>query len=320
LKELWKESKSYDKWINEINKTKSIIEHHLETESPERAPKKKRLPRKIAKLVEYYLTYKEPKVEKKIIEKLSNIDDPNDPGLVTDYDLPLNLAVKSGIPKAINLLIEKGADVNAQSIYGSKALSLACSIGDLSAVKLLLDSGANLFEIYPMYDEEGNLKEERKVCVAILSASRQENSELIELLIDYGADIEETDQNGETLLHKSAETGNLKLLEYLISRGLDVNKNKGSESDKWQGESPLHYAVNKEQLSAARLLIKHGANVNALEYFIGLKHTWFNTPLDLLSEKKDCELYHFLKSKGALKSCEMDEPNRIPNSTPDNIG
>ena len=316
LKDLWEESESLEGWVNEINKIYTILEQYLDVEPPTRSAKKQRLPRSIGKLVDLYLKNKEPKVEQKIIEKLSKVDDPNAQDSSTDFDLPLNIAAKTGLTSAIKSLIENGANVNAASGYGYKPLTVACRHGHPLAVKMLLENGAHLFDDYPLYDEEGNVEDVRKVCIPILSSSRNGTPELIQVLVDYGADIEETDLNGETLLHKASESGNLKVINYLIISGLDVNKHKGliNGNERSQGESPLHYAVKANQFLAAKLLIEHGANINALEYFIGTEHTWFKTPLDLLPGNKQSELYQLLKSKGALRSCEMKEPDKITKS------
>lgn len=318
LKDLWDESGKLESWVKVTDKLREAIESILEEDAPQRVAKKQRLPRSIGKLIDLYIKSKDSKIEKKLIEKLSKVEDPNLQESATDYDLPLNLAAKAGVSEIISTLIEKGADVNARSRYGYKALPLACAHGNVEAAKVLLDNGASLFESYPRYNENGDIVEERHVCVGILSASRNGTPELIKFLVDYGADIKEKDLNGETLLHKAAESGNHKLLDFLVTSGLEVNKHKGfiNENPRSQGDFPLHYAVKAHQLGSARALIEHGANVNALEYFIGSEHKWFNTPLDLLEGDEDSELFEFLVSKGALKSCDMNEPNKLLNLTP----
>lgn len=316
LRDLWEEAGKLSGWTEEIDKIRSILEQYLDKDPPKRVAKKQRLPRSMGKLVDLYMKSKDPRAEKKLVEKLLEVEDPNTQESNTDFDLPLNIAVKAGLTTAISSLIERGADVNACSRYGYKPLPLACRNGQVEAAEILLKSGANLFESVPMYDDKGNVVEVRKICIAILSSLRNGTPELIRLLVDNGADIEETDLNGETLLHKAALFGNRKMIDYLISCGLDVNKHTGminTNEERSQGETPLHYAVRGNQLLAARTLIEHDANVNALEYFIGTVHTWFHTPLDLVPKVGNPELYDLLESNGAIRSCDMEEPAKLLN-------
>ena len=168
-------------------------------------------------------------------------------------------------------------------------------------------------ERHPVYDGDGKVVGERDVCVALLVAAGRGGVELLGLLLGRGAAIDETDLNGETLLHKAAEADNLAVIDYLIASGVDVDRRKcaidgGAAS---RGETPLHYAVIAGRILAARRLVEGGADVNALEYFIGRVDTWFNTPLDLVSPDRDADLYRFLISKGAVSSGDLDEPGLL---------
>ncbi|MEO1930892.1 MAG: ankyrin repeat domain-containing protein, partial [Pseudohongiella sp.] len=70
-----------------------------------------------------------------------------------------------------------------------------------------------------------------------------------ELLIANGANLEGTDNFGNTPLHYAAHHGSKEIVILLITNSADVNaKDKG-------GESPLNMAANKE---TADLLRKHG--------------------------------------------------------------
>ncbi|MCD6047386.1 MAG: Ankyrin [Gammaproteobacteria bacterium] len=57
-------------------------------------------------------------------------------------DTPLMNAVKR--PDILKLLLDKGADVNAQNDFGKTALMYAIQYGNLDAVKILIDHGANV--------------------------------------------------------------------------------------------------------------------------------------------------------------------------------
>src|SRR5262245_2850664 len=59
-----------------------------------------------------------------------------------DYT-PLSIAAKTGGSGVIDLLLKAGADVNAATPAGTTALMLAAGSGIPDAVKMLLDRGAN---------------------------------------------------------------------------------------------------------------------------------------------------------------------------------
>ena len=99
-----------------------------------------------------------------------------------------NLAAVKRNSKIVELLIDKGADVNAKDIVGGTPLH--------NAVRT------------PLY-----------------SAVRALNSKIVELLIDKGADVNAKRDDGETPLHSAAHVGNKEMAELLIANGADVNVN-----------------------------------------------------------------------------------------------
>ena len=71
-------------------------------------------------------------------------------------------------------------------------------------------------------------------------------------LLDKGAHINATGSNGETALQWAATRGTEVIAALLISRGADVNSKKN------QGNSPLHTAVYSQHSDVASLLRRHG--------------------------------------------------------------
>jgi ankyrin len=68
--------------------------------------------------------------------------DPN--AQLPDGDTPLMLAARTGMPEFVRLLVEHGAEVDARNAeFGYSALMLAANAGALESVKFLLDKGAD---------------------------------------------------------------------------------------------------------------------------------------------------------------------------------
>jgi ankyrin repeat protein len=66
-----------------------------------------------------------------------------DPGFCHDADTPLIVAANVGNDAIVELLLSRGARVNASSESGWTALLRACNGGHLACAKLLLDAGAD---------------------------------------------------------------------------------------------------------------------------------------------------------------------------------
>jgi ankyrin repeat protein len=315
LRDLWEESDGFAGWEKQLIKLRKELLQNIESNGPNRIPKKKVMPRSIGKLVDYYLKTKDLKAKLKIIEKLTAIKDTNSQDKESDFDLPINIAAKLGLNEVIEHLIRNGADPNLCSRYGHISLHLAASHDHTDTVDLLLKSGADLLVDYPEYDEQGSIVSHRMKCVAILSVARKGSSPTIELLESYGASIQELDLNGESLIFKSAEGGNTDLLKYLITRGLDVNLVK-SKTPTFKGETALHYAVRANKLESVKVLIESGADINSISYNLHENNPWFETPLDCCDSKKTPELYKYLVNKGAKHADELPKPHKGLNLTP----
>ncbi|KAK0650264.1 putative ankyrin repeat protein [Lasiodiplodia hormozganensis] len=161
--------------------------------------------------------------------------------------------------EGMRILIEKGANVDAQDARGSTPLHIAVSfrkrqglttLRNDDTVKLLVQSGAS-----PAIP---NGQGETPVGIA----ARLGPISFVQLLLDHGADPLAEDRNGETALHRAAEGDHEDIVELLLSRGADVNK---ASSTGW---TPLMYAINSNstfpaRLSLVSLLLERGADARA---------------------------------------------------------
>lgn len=89
-----------------------------------------------------------------------------------DMELVFNIMCKRGSEKCVELLIQKGADINKIQKFGQAPLHAACAMGQLSMVKLLVNKDANL----NLKDSSGRTP---------LSLSRRDS--IIEFLMAKGA-------------------------------------------------------------------------------------------------------------------------------------
>lgn len=88
---------------------------------------------------------------------------------------PLALAAKNGFPNIAALLLENNAFIDACNKNKETALLYACCNGHVNCINLLLDNGANMFQLN-VYGQnpldialENNQKE---ACMALLKHSR----------------------------------------------------------------------------------------------------------------------------------------------------
>ena len=108
---------------------------------------------------------------------------------------------------------------------------------------------------------------------ALWWAIQEGQIEIVKLLLDAGADIEDRDrQNGHSILDKAVGDQQLEIVKLLLDRGIDVN---GLTTN----GSSLHLAVAYDLHEIIRLLLNHGADLKtrdsegltALEF--ALKHS-----------------------------------------------
>ena len=191
---------------------------------------------------------------------------------------------------AIQLLLARGADVNAKTSLGWTALHEAAKKGHENAAELLISKGANANAIAVQSVNEtkgdtplGTAIQNGKHAVAKVLIPKTDNLdrctrgrgpltlmlnkatygsvsqiiEVAELLIAKGADVNARDIFGDTALFLAVlRKYNLNIAELLIDKSADVNA-------KVDGMTPLHRAAKMDNKEIAELLIANGADLNA---------------------------------------------------------
>jgi len=118
------------------------------------------------------------------------------------FQTPLEIAVNRGLTEVVELLLDKGAEINALPV-----LEHAAFIGDTRLVRLLIAHGA-----------EVNTKSKLNGDTPLHIAARAGHAEVVELLLNNGAEINAQNNEGETALQKAEQKGNAKVVELIRKR------------------------------------------------------------------------------------------------------
>lgn len=163
-------------------------------------------------------------------------------GAATPPDI-VPTAVRRSSGDMVRLLIENGADVNGWETGWSPNTTALHFVprhqGDrVGVARLLIESGA-----------EVNLGRSRGIHTPLHAAAESDDVELVELLLDHGADASAKDQHGVTPLLSTYVPAVVRLL---LDHGAQP-----------QGWTPLHAAAGDNDARRAVALVRQGANVNA---------------------------------------------------------
>lgn len=141
-------------------------------------------------------------------------------------------------PERAKILLDKGAKVNLQNKKGETALMMAANRGHVETAKLLIERGANL----EMKDNNGRTALMNASAATIdLKSTNSDFPELVKLLLDKGANINAKDKNNSTALSLAKKNGHKKIVAVLTAKGgtTDTSEKK-DESGKaiigtWEG-------------------------------------------------------------------------------------
>ncbi|MFH1718217.1 MAG: ankyrin repeat domain-containing protein [Planctomycetota bacterium] len=237
-----------------------------------------------------------------------------------DYT-PLYCAVDSNNMDLVKLLVEADADVNAGSW---PPLCQALYKGNTTIAKFLIDHGANV-----NYPEDWGPLHEASIY----------NIEMVKLLLARGANVNGGNGKHEPALYAAIRGGHRDIVELLIQHGADVN----AKNNTWRRVyTPLQRAAITGRTEAVKLLLEAGANISVkddrgqtlLHLILDMRNSDYNqyrlskdtvelllakgedvnlkdndgrTPLHLAAESDDRDIVGFLLDKGAKIDEKDDE-------------
>ena len=129
----------------------------------------------------------------------------------------------------------------------NKDLLNSANQGDLKGVKKALKKGADINAV----DYNGNS-----------ALMKTKTKAIAELLLSEGANIELSNEKGETALIIYSKRNNIEIITLLLNKGADPNKETHSKKT-----ALMEAAANKNNVPAVDLLISRGADVDAVSQF-----------------------------------------------------
>lgn len=162
---------------------------------------------------------------------------------------------------------------------GTLAFMYAAQMGDIISFKKLLKKVPNVNE----KDEDG-----------FTALMYSEHADITRELIEAGADVNATSNDGRTALMLAASSGFIDIVNILLDNKANVNM---ATEDGW---TALTYAVDHGYLDMVKILIESGANVNT-------SSDLDETPLSIAKYSNHSEIVQLLKKAGA----KDDEENNF---------
>jgi len=210
--------------------------------------------------------------------------------VLSDRSSALLYAAYQGDVELVKALLDAGADPNLRNEYGAFPLSEAAQINAHEIVKLLLEHGAD--------PNLGNLEKE----TALMVAARSGSIESAELLLKAGADVNARETwGGQTATMWAAAQMQPEMLKLLIKHKADLNlhgaarlwdrriMNEPRPKDMNKGGfTALHYAAREGCVECISILVKAGADINAVDpdrtsaLNLALMNLHFDTAMELI--------------------------------------
>lgn len=130
---------------------------------------------------------------------------------ITDSDgnTPIHIVVKSKASnELLQVLIDEGYPLDTRNADGYTALNYAIEANDVKTALLLLENGANPFQLVDRKGKNG-----------VSMALEMKNKTMISNIVKYAGDM--SDVQGNTILHYAAKSSDEDTIKNLISYGID---------------------------------------------------------------------------------------------------
>ncbi|NGX58713.1 MAG: Phosphocholine transferase AnkX [Chlamydiae bacterium] len=186
-------------------------------------------------------------IVKILLKKMDYVDIRND-----KEQTPLHYAAKSGSFPIYQALIQKGANIDAFDEDGNHLLHFAVYENNSQFIQKLLESDL----ISKLHQPN------RKNATVLHSAAAFGDQQVLQLILGYDFDLNQTDYKGRTPLHYAAKFGNEETTSFLIH----LNDPKLLHAKNHRSLTAFHYAAQHLPLSSIKEFLQAGVKVNAVDY------------------------------------------------------
>lgn len=193
----------------------------------------------------------------------------------------LSLAVRSGSPQVVEILINSGANVNSLDESGNAPIHWAAKGGYLDVMRCLSENGAGL-----------NLRN-RDSYLALHCAIQRQDHEMIDFLLNKEVLVDE---------YASVMLGRIDLIRTFINKGFNINETYTNMN---LNTYPIFDVIEFQHLDALRFLIQANASVHSMLNSAG------TTVLHLYGSVKNIHIFNLLVSAGA-NICSKDYKGFTP--------
>jgi len=201
-----------------------------------------------------------------------------------------------------NLLFKKGGYLNCNYVSSNSNTFSSLIENNSGLLKSIIHNGL-------IYINK-NKTQVIKVNTPLIHFIKIGNIKIAEKLLENGASVEETDEEGLTPIFYSISNNEENLFNILLNKyHADINKTNKI------GQTLLIYAINKEKVEYIKILIQH-SSVNVNQIYDG------KLLIDILLEKgiNDEEIFNYMFEKGAYLSSKYYLDKKYYNLIITNLG
>ena len=199
-----------------------------------------------------------------LIELGADIND-----VTNDGQTPLTISLKNGNKELSKFLIEHGANVNVVDKRGQSALDIACIFSQPDTILEMLEAGAQAGAGTPL-----------------ISACQFQKGNIIKILMELGANVNETNDLGDTPLIVACRHQKGDVVKMLLESGASPN------AVNMNGDTPLTMACISQNEEIMGILIELAGGIERF-------NKEGNNSLMIAFRYRDIEISLFLIEKGA---------------------